>query len=81
MLALIGFMLFLLYFTVLTVFFFLSQHVHRVPSSRPKVQVFVYSALLTAAPHLRLPPSACAATATTVGMVISQINLAPVSIQ
>ncbi len=56
------------------------QHARRVPSSQPRVQVCVYSALLTAAPQLRLPPSVCAATATTAAMLISRMNPAPVSI-
>lgn len=58
---------------------FLFQHAHRVPSSQPKVQVCVSSALLTAAPRLRLPLFVCAAMVITAGTVISQMNPAPVS--
>jgi len=61
-------------------FFLLAQHVHQVPSSQPKVRVFVCSALPIAVPHLRLPLSACAVMDTTVGMLISQMNPAPVSV-
>lgn len=60
--------------------FLLSQHARRVPSSQPRVPVCVYSALLTAAPQLRPPPSVCAATAITAAMLISRMNPAPVSI-
>ena len=72
---------FLLFFTVfLTLFFLFSQPARRAPSSQPRVLVCVSSVPLTAAHRLRLPPSACAATATTAGMLTSRMNPAQVSI-
>lgn len=56
-----------------------SQHALLVPSSPPRVLVCAYSALQTAGPQLRPPPSACVAMATTVVTLISRMNPAPVS--
>ena len=56
------------------------QHVLQVPSNQRRVQVCVYSALQTVAQQLRLPPSVCAGTATTVATLISRMSPAPVSL-
>lgn len=63
---------------IISLLFFL-QPAHQVPSSPLRVQVCACSVHPTAAPHLKPPPSACAATATTAAMQTSRTSPAPVS--